>query len=75
MNSREVAALSNKAIETGLTDLATYLLKDYIVNMHFDRAVNVLHAYVTKSGATTPLKLHVYFYYNVDDNEIGRAHV
>lgn len=66
MNPREVAALSNKAIETGLTDLAAYLLKDYSVNTHFDRATNVLHAYVLNLDANTFLRLHLYFYYNLD---------
>lgn len=66
MNSKEIAALSEKAIEASLTDLAEYLLQYYSVNTHFDRATNVLHAYVLKPGVATPLRLHLYFYYNLD---------
>lgn len=66
MNPREITSLSVKAIETGLTDLAAYLLKDYSTNLHFDNVSSCLHAYVLKPDAATPLRLHVYFYYNVD---------
>lgn len=68
MNPREVTSLSVKAIETGLTDLASYLLKGYNFDLHFDHVSSALHAYVVKPGAATPLKLHLYFYYNVDGN-------
>ena len=68
MNPREVTSLSVKTIETELTDLASYLLKGYNFDLHFDHVSSALHAYVVKPGAATPLKLHLYFYYNVDGN-------
>lgn len=67
MNSKEIAALSDKAIEASLTDLVDYLLlQRYNVNKHFDRATNVLHTYVLKPGVNTRLMLHMYFYHNVN---------
>lgn len=66
MNPKEVAALSDRAIETSLTDLVEYLLQYYSVNTHFDPDSSILHAYVLKPGANTYLRLHMYFYY--DDN-------
>lgn len=67
MKRQEIASLSEKEIQTRLTDLVVYLLlPQYSINKHFDRATNVLHTYVLKPGANTCLWLHLQFYYNVD---------